>query len=120
MRTLAILLAVTVGGCASSRPTAAAAPQAQDVRFTNGRDVVKGCTMLGVIDSGDKTNGGSVNQSPVERDPYRRLRNEAVKLEANTVLLNETPQGMQGDNTPNGRLIYGEAYRCSRSNPVRI
>jgi hypothetical protein len=120
MRTRIVLLALAVSGCSPARPTAVAAPQPQDVRLTNSRDAVKGCTMLGVIDSGDKTNGGAVTQTPVERDHRRRLQNEAARLEANTVLVNEAPLGMSGQNSPGGTLLYGEAYRCSRSNPVRI
>jgi Domain of unknown function (DUF4156) len=112
MRALAVAFAVAIAGCASARPSATT--QARDVRFTKGRDSVKGCTVLGVIDAGDKTNGGAVTQMPVERDPFRRLQNEAARLDGNTVLLNEVPVGMTGNNGPSGVLISGEAFRCAR------
>jgi hypothetical protein len=113
MRTLAVAVAVatTLTACAPARSSEI---QPQDVRFTKGRESVGGCTMLGVIDSRDQTNGGTVSQTPVERDPYRRLQMEAARLRANTVLLDEAPAGMGGNNTPGGRDIQGEAYRCSR------
>ena len=82
--------------------------------------MVKGCTMLGLIDSSDKTNGGAVTQMPAERDPYRRMRNEAARLEANTVLLNEAPEGMSGQHGPSGTLMQGEAYRCDHSRAVLL
>lgn len=118
MRAHVVVLAAAIAGCAPA--PSASAPQPQNVGFTNNREAVKGCTMLGVIDSGDRTNGGSVAQSAAERDPYRRLQTEAVRLQANIVLLNEAPTGMSLENKPGGPLIVGEAYRCSRSNPVRI
>ena len=64
--------------------------------------------MLGVIDSSDKTNGGSVTQMPVERDAHRRLQNEAARLGANTVLLTASPVGMASTSA-----AYGEAYSCT-------
>jgi len=105
MRALAVILIVAVSACAKARP----ATTAQEVRFTTGRDAVSGCTPLGLIDSSDKTNGGTVSQVPVERDRYRRLRNEAVRLGANIVLLLDTPRGM----TDGNNQLEGEAYKCA-------
>jgi uncharacterized protein YbjQ (UPF0145 family) len=112
MRTLAVVFAIAVVGCATGRRESL--PQPRDVRFTNSRDVVKSCTMLGLIDSSDKTNGGVVTQMPAERNALRRLRNEAARLEANTVLVNEAPPGMSQEHTRDGTLMQGEAYRCAR------
>ena len=70
--------------------------------------------MLGVIDSEDKSNGGTVTQTPDERYASRRLQIEAARLQANLVLIGETPTGMEGNNTRRGRVIQGEAYRCER------
>ena len=103
MRALAVVVVLTVSGCATSPRTLA--PQA--VRFTNNRDGLRGCTAVGIIDSSDKSNGGTVDQVPVEQDPYRRLRNEAARLGANIVLLAENPSGMTS-----GSLVSGEAYKC--------
>ncbi|HEV7991385.1 MAG TPA: DUF4156 domain-containing protein [Gemmatimonadaceae bacterium] len=103
MRLFAVVFAASVVGCASTHPT----PAPQAVRITNSRDVVKYCNSLGLVESNDKTNGGAVTQMPVERDRYRRLQNEAAKLGADMVLLQESTPGMQTDNE-----LRGEAYKC--------
>jgi hypothetical protein len=103
MRAPAVVVVLTVFGCATPHLTSAA----QAVRFTNGRDAVRGCTSLGIIDSGDTTNGGTVDQMPVEENRYRRLRNEAARLGANVVLLPEAPGGLTS-----GSQVNGEAYKC--------
>ena len=103
MRALAVVVALAVTGCAASHRT----PAPQAVRFTNMRDVVRGCTSVGIIDSSDKSNEGTADQMPVEQDRYRRLRNEAARLGANVVLLPESPSGMTS-----GSLVNGEAYKC--------
>lgn len=103
MRALAVVFVLTVSGCATSQRT----PAPQAVRFANNRDVVRGCTSVGIIDSSDKSNEGTVDQVPVEQDRYRRLRNEAARLGANLVLLSENPSGMTS-----GSLVNGEAYKC--------
>ena len=107
MRALAVVVALAISGCATTHSTPALQPQ--EIRITNGRQAVSGCTSLGLIDSSDKTNGGTVTQTPVERDPVRRLRNEAARLGANIVLLLDTPRGVtNGDNK-----LEGEAYKCA-------
>ncbi len=103
MRALAVVVVLTVSGCATSHRT----PAPQAVRFTNSRDVVRDCTSVGIVDSSDKSNGGTVDQMSVEQDRYRRLRNEAARLGANVVLLPESPSGMTS-----GSLVNGEAYKC--------
>jgi hypothetical protein len=107
MRALAVVIAFTLSGCARTQTQSAPAPQA--IRFTNSREAVRSCTSLGLIDSSDKTNGGTVSQTPVERDRYRRLQNEAARLGANIVLVAEAPQGMLRD----ASRIDGEAYKCA-------
>jgi hypothetical protein len=79
------------------------------VKFTTGRGAVSGCTPLGLIDSSDRTNGGSVTQTPVERDPYRRIKNEAIRLGANIVVLLDTPSLR----TNGVYQLEGEAYKCA-------
>jgi hypothetical protein len=101
MRAHAIAFAVIVSGCVNTQPT----PAAQTVRFTNGREVVKDCTPLGIIDSSVKT-----GETPTEGDPYRRLRSEAIRLGANMVLTSDIPTGLV-----NGSRVSGEAYKCERS-----
>jgi hypothetical protein len=105
MRALAVVVALTVSGCATSQRT----PAPQAVRFTVNRDAVSGCTSVGIIDSSNKPNEGTVEQMPVEQDRYRRLRSEAARLGANVVLLPESPTGMTS-----GSLVNGEAYKCPR------
>ena len=103
MRALAVVFVLTVSGCATSHRT----PAPQAVRLTNNRDVVRGCSSVGIIDSSEKSNEGTVDQIPVEQERYRRLRNEAARLGANVVLLSENPSGMTS-----GSLVNGEAYKC--------
>jgi hypothetical protein len=103
MRALAVVVVLTVSGCATSHRT----PAPQAVRFTNSRDGVSGCTSVGIVDSNDNSNEGTVDQVPVEQDRYRRLRNEAARLGANVVLLSENPSGMTS-----GSVVNGEAYKC--------
>ena len=103
MRALAIVVVLTVSGCATSQRT----PAPQAVRFTNNRDAVRECTSVGTIDSSDKSNEGTVDQKSVEQERYRRLRNEATRLGANIVLLAENPSGLTS-----GSLVSGEAYKC--------
>ena len=117
MRIVALVLVTAVAGCATVRPESP--PQPLDVRFTNNRDAVKSCTMLGLIDSSDKTNGGAVSQMPAERNASRRLQNEAARLGANMVLVSEAPPGMSQEHGPMGPLMLGEAYRCARPRDAR-
>ena len=106
MRALAVVVVLTVSGCATSQRT----PAPQAVRFTNNRDVVSGCTSVGIVDSSDKSNEGTAGQVPVEQDRYRRLRNEAARLGANVVLLAENPSGMTSRSQ-----VSGEAYKCPQT-----
>jgi hypothetical protein len=103
MRAFAVVVLIIGSGCATAHPT----PAPQAVRFTSSREVVRGCTSLGIVDSSDKTQGGTVDQVPVEQDRYRRLRNEAARLGANLVLLPEAPGGLTS-----GSQVNGEAYKC--------
>ena len=106
MRALAVVVVLTVSGCATSHRT----PAPQAVRFTINRDAVRGCTSVGVIDSSNKPNEETVEQMSVAQDRYRRLRNEAATLGANVVLLPENPTGMTSKS-----LVNGEAYKCPLS-----
>jgi hypothetical protein len=114
MRAPLFVMAVAIAGCGQTHPSPGTV-QPQDVRFTTGREAVARCTMLGVIDSRDQSNGGTNNSAPDERNHYRRVQNEAAKLGANTVLLTDTPVGMNAENTAGGAVRHGEAYRCERA-----
>lgn len=103
MRALAVVVVLTVSGCATSHRT----PAPQAVRFTNSRDAVKRCTSVGIIDSSDKSNEGTADQVSREQEHYRRLRSEAARLGANVVLMAENPSGMTSRS-----LVNGEGYKC--------
>ncbi|MEO6528450.1 MAG: DUF4156 domain-containing protein [Gemmatimonadaceae bacterium] len=111
MRRLQVVFAVTAVGCVSTHPT----PKAQAVRITMNRDAVKDCAMFGVIEaSDDMTGGATVAQTPNEPPIYRRLRAEAGRLGANTVLLSDIPKTTSTGGDMQVQL-RGEAYKCERT-----
>lgn len=79
-------------------------PEGQDVRVTSNPEIVKGCTYLGEV-TGTTRYGPVGNAKTDEQSAHNDLKNNAGKLGANTVLLQDTT----GDNWIVKR---GEAYRC--------
>jgi hypothetical protein len=106
MRALQVVVAVTIVGCASSHPS----PPAQTVAITNSRDVVKGCTSLGVLDASDNPSG-RLWADNTSRQVYEtaQIRAAAARLGANVLVMNESPTGMNSL-----RREQGEAYVCER------
>jgi len=108
MRALQIVVAVTMVGCVSTRPS----PPAQTVGVTMSRDAVKGCAPLGVVDASDNvSSGGTSDRRHAESDANRQLRAAAARLGANMLLLSDNPIGMSRDST---KVARGEAYKCAR------
>ena len=91
-----------LAACVTTRLT----PEGQQVRVTTNQDAVKGCTLIGNVESSDKMNGGMVGQMAAEENANRRLKNDAAKMGANVVLFTNSTTGMSGSR------VRGEAYRC--------
>jgi Domain of unknown function (DUF4156) len=106
MRALQIVLAVTMAGCVSARPS----PPAQAVRLVGSRNAVKDCAPLGVVDASDHVpSGGTSDRRHAESEEHRRIRAAAARLGANTLLLSDIPVGM---NRESPTIVRGEAYKC--------
>ena len=103
MRGAVLFLLVVLAACVTTHLT----PEGEAVRVTSNPETVKGCTSLGEIAADDKMNGGMIGQMAAEENANRRLRNDAAKLGANTVLLASSTTGMSGSR------VRGEAYRCA-------
>lgn len=101
-RLVPIVAFAATSGCVTTRLT----PEAELVRVTANAEAVKGCTLLGNLEASDKLNGGMAGQMAAEENANRRLRNDAAKLGANTVLLSSSTTGMSGSRA------RGEAYKC--------
>lgn len=102
MRSVIVLL-LPLAACVTTRLT----PEAEKVRVTTNQEAVKGCKLVGPVESSDKMNGGMIGQVAAEENANRRIRNDAAKLGANVVLFVNSTTGMSGSR------VRGEAYACS-------
>ena len=82
-------------------------PEGERVRLTTNQEAVKGCKLVGPIESSDKMNGGLFGQGAAEETAARRIRNDAAKMGANVVLYVSTATSMSGSR------MRGEAYACT-------
>ncbi len=94
--------ALLIGGCGT--PTLS--PEAVAVRITANPEAVRGCTLLGEV-RGKSDWGGLLYQKAGEERARRGLRNQAVALGANVVLMESAITGFSGSK------LRGEAYRCA-------
>lgn len=107
-----LLLAVgglLIGGCGT--PTLS--PEAVAVRITANPEAVRGCTLMGEV-RGKSNWGGLLYQKAGEERARGGLRNAAVALGANVVLIETALTGFSGSK------IRGEAYWCvSPGSPIQ-
>jgi uncharacterized protein YbjQ (UPF0145 family) len=109
MRKLLILASfAAVTGCVTTRLS----PAAETVRLTTNPEAVRGCELVGDIDASDRMQGGMMGQMAAEENANRRLRNKAVEMGANVVLVGQSTTGMSGSR------VRGEAYRCAATSPT--
>lgn len=99
---LAILGLAGGAACVTIRLT----PAGERVRVTSNPAVVANCKFLGEVRGRDRMQGGLLGQSAAEENAYRRLKNEAGKMGADTVLIITSTTGFSGS------TIRGEAYYC--------
>ena len=102
MRDTSLLCGLALGAVGSI----ACATQASTVRVTKDAVSVNGCVHLGSIEGSDVKNRGMREQGVAENNATSRMRENAVKLGANTVLVT---RGL-ADNS--GSTQLGEAYNC--------
>jgi len=91
------VLPLTLAGC-----TTKLTPEAEAVRVTQDTAAVRDCTRLGEVKGGDNWNSAGRAQE----NAYRRIKNEAAKLGANTVLL------LTATSHNNATQLRGEAFTC--------
>lgn len=99
-RALATPVLVLAIGCAT------ASPQAEAVRVTTNPEAVKGCAFIGNVQGKESGWGGTAGQNIAENNAHVRLRENAVKMGADTVLLMTSNVGFSG------AVQRGEGYRC--------
>ncbi len=99
---LATILSMGLSACAVTELK----PNADAVRVTTNPEIVKGCKYIAEIAASDRFYGGVLGQDLAEENMYRKIKNSAVKLDANVVYLNRAHTGLDG---ASGR---GEAYYC--------
>lgn len=102
MRRVTVLFAALLGGCTTSL-----VPGAEAVRVTTDASAVQGCARIGEVKGGD--NMSSAGRG--EENASRRLKNAAVKLGANVVLLSSTTAHL------NATQMRGEAFKCAAPVP---
>lgn len=102
MRLLAALVTpLLLSGCVTTK----LAPGADAVRVTSNGETVKDCKFLGEIKASDRMNGG-FGQGAAEENTDRRLKNQAIEMGGNVVLLNRANTSYFGSSA------RGEVYAC--------
>ena len=102
MRLALLLLVALLPACV----TTTLKDGAEAVRVTDNVDAVKGCKYLGEVVASDRMNGGLLGMDAAEENTYRRLKNRALELGANTVHV------QRASTSPVGAKARGEAYQC--------
>lgn len=107
MKELLSLIILFIVGCAAIPISGS-----DKIRVTRNNSVVEGCSYIGMVKGVDRYNGGTLGQGIAEDNARILLRNNAVSMGADTILLSST------STTMGGALAEGEAYRCIKKSYV--
>lgn len=102
MRAMMIAAAVLLAGCGKPKLS----PEAEAVRFTTAEAQVAGCESRGIVRASD-SRGGLFGKGMARRAVEAKVRQEAVLLRGNIVLLRTLSNGFWGSSST------GEAFRCA-------
>lgn len=101
-RIVAFSLCLLLAGCVTTKLV----PGADSIRVTSNGETVKGCKFIGEIKASDRMNGG-FGQGAAEENTDRRLKNQALEMGGNVILLNRSNTSYYGSSA------RGELYSCS-------